>query len=156
MTTHEARAAKITETLRTVPYWIWTAVKIACVGTVYVNRMTIEQCTAFGYNEIWVRIGSSKLGPDCETELRGSAEAIAKQLCMRLRPPSKAVAQAAKVITDARNKDNPGGSEGIYWLHAPEAAAWLGLDEDVAYRAFSYLEEMGYGTVTECGWRYAA
>jgi hypothetical protein len=156
MTTHEARAAKITKTLRTVPYWIWTAVKIAYVGTVYVNRMTTEQCTAFGYNEFWVRVGGMNLGNLGTIELRGSAEAVAKQLCMRLRPPSKAVAQAVQVIMNARSKINPGGAGGIYLLHAPEAAAWLGLSEDTAYRAFRYLEEIGYGTVTECGWRYAA
>jgi hypothetical protein len=153
MTTHQARAAKITASLRATPYGTWTAVKISCIGTVFVHRMSVEYCSNYGLNETWVRIGSASREA---LELRGSAEAVAKQLCLRLRPPTKAVAQATKVILDARSKVNPGGAEGIYLLHAPEAAAWLGLDETTTYRAFSYLEEMGYGEATECGWRYAA
>jgi hypothetical protein len=145
MTTHEARTAKIVEALRQSPLGKWTAVKLACIGTVYVHRVPVEACTAHGFNEIWCRIGSPTF--ECETELRGSAEAVAKRLCLRLRAPSKAVAQAIEAIKP-RN---------ISGLRGPEIAAILGLNDETTYRAIALLEEMGLGSEGgEYGWRYAA
>lgn len=153
MTTHEARTAKIAETLRTSTIGEWTAVKIARVATVYVHRLPKASADMMGINEMFVRLGSATLA-ESTAEFRGSAEAVAKNLALVLKAPSKAVDDAAIKILQAGTRINPGCERGIATLKAPEAAAWLGLDEETTYKAYALLEERGYGRETETGWRY--
>jgi hypothetical protein len=155
MTTHEARTAKIAETLRTSVIGDWTAIKIARVGTVYVHRIPQTSANLMGLNEMWVRLGSEKLA-DSTAEFRGTAEEIAKHLCLTLKAPSKAVdAAALKLLEAGSTRINPCCERGIASLKAPEAAAWLGLDELTTGLAYDLLAERGYGIETETGWRYA-
>lgn len=156
MTTHEARTAKIASALRSAPLGTWAPVKVACLGTVYVHRMPLDAANLLMLNELWVRLGSPMLAESTD-EFRGTAEEVAKSLALRLRAPSKAVAQAIEIINRNADRLNPGGEMGMTSMRAPEVAAWLGLDEEVTYRAIAHLEECGYGKEGgEYGWSYAA
>lgn len=149
---HSKRVAMIARALRTAQCGPgWRPVGIARVGTVHVNRVTRGAVRNYQIPEIWVLIGGST--PDtCESEMRGSAEDVARQLCLRLAPPSKLVADAIGVIQRNSTRAISAGRCGIEGLRVPEISAWLALTEDAAQRAVDYLEEMGLGTMTEGGW----
>ena len=156
MMTHEARVARIVEILRSAPLGEWTAVKVACVGTLFVHRVPVEAANKYGWNECWVRFGSSTLA-DSTGEDRGTAEALAKRLCLKLRAPSKAVQSAIDTIKPSLTRANPCGDLGITDLRAPEVAAWLGLDEETTYRALDHMAEQGLVKDNgETGWQLAA
>lgn len=140
--THEARTAKIVETLRSASLGEWTEVKVACVGSMFVHRVPVEAANKYGWNECWVRFGSANFA-DSTSEDRGTAEAIAKKLCLKLRAPSKVVGQAIETIKANLNKTNPFGDQGIDGLRAPEVAAMLNLDEEITYQALDCMVEMG-------------
>jgi len=153
MTTHEARTTKIAETLRSSTIGEWTEIKVSRVGTVYVHRLPKASADLMGVNEMFVRVGSASLA-DSTAEFRGTAEAVAKNLCLLLKAPSKAVETVANVILEAGGHINPACERGIASLKAPEAAAWLGRDEEMVFKAYDLLEERGIGRSTETGWRY--
>lgn len=153
---HGKRVASIARALRTAQCGPgWRPVGIARVGTVHVNRVTGRAVRNYQIHEIWLLIGGSTPAT-CESEMRGSAEDVARQLCLRLAPPSKLVEDAVGVITRNRTRAMPGGRCGIEGLRVPEISACLALTEDAAQRAVDHLEEMGLGTMTEGGWAYHA
>lgn len=133
MMSHDARVQKIVEALRSVAGKDgWKAMNLPCIGTVYPHVTSQEAAKAYGWNEVWVRVGSPKLG-EATHEFRGSAEKVAKELCKLLKAPSKAIGEVADKLT----------SKSFDGLREPEMAAMFGLDEDLVFRAMMVLGERG-------------
>lgn len=135
MMSHSARVQKVVEQLRATKQDGWQLVKLARIGAVSAHVMSIESCKQFGWNEVWVRMEGR--------EFRGSAEKVATELCKLLQAPSKAVGEAAAVIT----------AKGFDSLREPEMAALYRLDEETTFKAMEFLAEQGVATSKgDLGW----
>lgn len=133
MMSHDARVQKIVETLRSrAGKDAWKALNIPCVGTVYPHVMHEASAKEMGVNEVWVRLGSPEFAKATK-EFRGTAEAVAKELCKLVKAPSKGVGETAEVLA----------SKSFDSLREPEMAAMFGLDEDLVFRAMALLDERG-------------
>jgi len=121
----------------------WYTVRIPHVGDVEVHRVDTTLDIFKTVNEVWVRVG--------EETLRGSAETVAKELAHRRRAPSKAVAKVANAIEAKWFTLNPARHCGFSHLKEPEIAAWLGLDEELTFKAMDHLEKKGYAVRNEVG-----
>lgn len=126
MLTHDARVQKIAETLRS--YCLvsdWPTINFPRIGAVRVHVVSREASKAYGWNEVWARIG--------DREFRGSAEKVSGELCKLLKAPSKAVSETADVL---RTKNFDG-------FRPAEMAAAFDLDVELTFRALDFLAEQG-------------
>ena len=141
MMTFGARIAKLAETFRAEAMSPkgWVTMKLARIGEVRIHVMSASSCKDHGWNEVWARIG----GEQDYREFRGTAEKVAAELCKLLKAPSKAVAEAASVLT----------AKGFDGLREPEMAALYRLDEETTFKAMEFLAEQGSATNKgDVGW----
>ncbi len=133
MMSHDARVQKIVETLRSrAGKDAWKALNIPCVGTVYPHVMNEASVKEMGVNEVWVRLGSPEFAKATK-EFRGTAEAVARELCKLVKASSKVVGEVAEAL-EGKSFDG---------LREPEMAAMFGFDEDTVFRAMALLGERG-------------
>lgn len=121
----------------------WRTVRVPHVGDVAVHRVDTTLDVFKGVNEVWVRFE--------RYEYRGSVETVAKEIARHRRAPSKAVGKTAAIIESRWFSSNPAHSFGFSNLKEPEIAAWLGLDEELTFKAMSYIEMRGYARQNEIG-----
>lgn len=132
MMSHDARVQKIVETLRSASMAAegWVEFKLPRIGVVWAHVCSQESSKAYGWNEVWARLGSREF---TAPEFRGSAEKVAQELCKLLQAPSKAVGEAAAIIN----------SKKFDGLREPEMAAIYDLDEETTFKAMAFLAEQG-------------
>lgn len=121
----------------------WRTIRIPHIGVCTVHRVDTTLDIFRGANEVWLRFGAH--------EYRGSAETVAKKVARHRRASSKAIAEVVDIIEAKRFDPNPTGSFGFNNLKEPEIAAWLGLDEELAFKAMTCIEMRGHACQNEAG-----
>jgi hypothetical protein len=140
----QAIIAAIVTIIRKVPAsGGWHNVRVPHVGDVEVHRVDTTLEYSKGVNEVWIRFKGETY--------RGSAETIAKELAHHRRAPSKAVAKVVNAIEAKWFTLNPARYYGFSHLKEPEIAAWLGLDEEMVFKAMDHLEKTGYAAKNDVG-----
>ena len=132
---------KLVKILRSKPENGWHSFRVPQIGEVVVHCLPLEFAKANKYAEVWARIPTGNLS---FREFRGSAEEVARRICLEfLKPPSKKVELAVSMV---RNSEFDG-------MRPPEVAAMLDLDDEVTFKAFDFLAKCGeVENRNELGW----